>query len=116
MIRWLQILSVMAAATAAFVVFQIKYRAEAVAENVAALQRKVDQQRETISLLNAEWSFLKQPGRIEGLINRHNDQMQLQRVDPVQIIDPSILPMRPAPKPEDTAALSALLGANGDAK
>ena len=65
MIRWLQVLSVIAAAGAAVFVFQVKYRAEAVAEHAAQLQRELDQENETKSLLAAEWSLLIQPARVQ---------------------------------------------------
>ena len=56
MIRWLQVVSVIAAAGSAVLVFQIKYRAEAVAEHATQLQHDIDQEQETQSLLAAEWS------------------------------------------------------------
>jgi len=53
MIRWLQVISVLAAAGSAVFVFQVKYHAERVAERAAELQRRLDQENETISLLEA---------------------------------------------------------------
>ena len=47
MIRWLQAFSVIAAAGAAVFVFQVKYRAEAVAEQAVQLQRELDQENES---------------------------------------------------------------------
>jgi hypothetical protein len=82
MIRWLQVLSVMAAASAAIFVFQIKYRAEAVAEHAAQLQRQLDQENETKSLLAAEWSLLIQPARVQELVTRHAELLKLQPLDP----------------------------------
>jgi hypothetical protein len=117
MIRWLQVVSVVAAAGAAIFVFQIKYRAEAVAERAAALQRELDQENETLSLLRAEWSLLIQPARVQALIERHADVLQLKPLDPAQITKIENLPMRPTgPAPDDEAALAAFLeGAAEDA-
>ena len=110
MIRWLQVLSVMAAAGAAIFVFQIKYRAEAVAEHAAQLQRQLDQENETKSLLAAEWSLLIQPARVQELVTRHAELLKLQPLDPLQITKIENLPMRPnGPAPDDAAALSAIL-------
>lgn len=115
MIRWLQVLSVVGAACAAVFVFQIKYRAEAVAERATKLQRELDQENETKSLLAAEWSLLIQPARVQDLVGRHNDVLKLQPLDPVQITKIEILPMRPTgPAPDDEAALSAILEAPTD--
>ena len=110
MIRWLQILSVLMAAGSAIFVFQIKYRAEAVAEHATQLQRQIDQENETKSLLAAEWSLLIQPERVQQLVTRHADLLKLQPLDPGQITKIENLPMRPTgPAPDDAAALSAIL-------
>ena len=110
MIRWLQVLSVIAAAGAAVFVFQIKYRAEAVADNASDLQRTLDAENETLSLLQAEWSLLIQPARVQDLVERHAELLKLTPLDPAQITKLENLPMRPkGPEPDDEAALSAIL-------
>lgn len=110
MIRWLQVVSVIGAAGAAIFVFQVKYRAEAVAEQAIQLQRALDQEHETKSLLAAEWSLLIQPARVQDLVGRHSEFLKLQPLDPVQITKIENLPMRPTgPAPDDEAALSAIL-------
>ena len=110
MMRWLQVLSVVAAAAAAVFVFQIKYRAEAVAEQAADLQRTLDEENETLSLLQAEWSLLIQPARVQALVDRHAELLKLTPLDPAQITKLENLPMRPkGPEPDDEAALSAIL-------
>ena len=110
MIRCLQVVSSLAAAGAAIFVFQVKYRAEAVAEHAAELQRTLDQEREAVSLLQAEWSMLIQPARVQALVDRHADLLQLKPLDPAQITRIENLPMRPkGPVPEDESALSAIL-------
>jgi hypothetical protein len=110
MMRWLQIVSVLAAGGAAVFVFQVKYQAEAVAEKAARLQRQVDEENETVSLLKAEWSLLIQPGRVQDLVERHAEQLKLTPLDPKQITTLEKLPMRPkGPAPEDESALSAIL-------
>ena len=110
MIRWLQITSVLAALGAAVFVFQAKFQAEAVAERASELQRQLDQENETVSLLKAEWSLLIQPQRVQELVTRHADRLKLQPLDPTQITKLEKLPMRPkGPAPEDESALSAIL-------
>lgn len=116
MMRALQVISVLAAAGAAVFVFQIKYRAEAVADQAADLQRSLDQENETLSLLQAEWSLLIQPARVQDLVQRHAELLKLTPLDPGQITKLENLPMRPkGPEPDDEAALSAILeGAEAD--
>ena len=110
MIRWLQVVSVLAATGVAVFVFQVKYRAEAVAEHNAKLQREVDQEKETTSLLAAEWSMLIQPARVQEVVDRHGELLKLQPLEPLQITEIENLPMRPTgPAADDAAALSAIL-------
>jgi len=112
MIRWLQVVSVVAAAGSAVFVFQVKYRAEAVAQHATQLQRELDEEKETQSLLEAEWSLLIQPARVQDLTERHHDVLKLEPLDPRQITRIENLPMRPTgPAPADEAALSAILEA-----
>lgn len=114
MMRWLQVVSVIAAASAAVFVFHVKYRAEAVAERATKLERELDQEKETMSLLEAEWSLLIQPARVQELVERHADRLELQPLDPEQITKMENLPMRPSgPAPDDEAALSAILSGEG---
>lgn len=115
MMRWLQFLSVIAAAGAAVFVFQVKYRAEAVAEHVGDLQREIDRENETVSLLRAEWSLLIQPARVQELVERHAEVLKLEPLDPEQITELENLPMRPrGATPDDEAALSAILEGIGE--
>ena len=101
MTRWLQLASVLAVTASAAFVFQVKYRSEAVAERVADLQRAVDEEREAISLLKAEWSYLIQPSRVQDLIERHQERLELVPVSPEQIGTFADLPMRRAVVPAD---------------
>jgi hypothetical protein len=104
-------------ASAAFV-FQVKYRSEAVAERVAGLQRAVDEEREAISLLNAEWSYLIQPLRVQDLIERHQGRFKLVPVSPEQIGTFADLPMRrsavPAEMPDGAATIPEFETAGSD--
>jgi hypothetical protein len=96
-------------------VFQVKYRAEAVADKVADLQREIDREQETLSLLEAEWSLLIQPARVQELVERHADVLALQPLAPEQITRIERLPMRPhGPAPEDAAALSDILSGGAE--
>ncbi len=107
MSRWLQVASVLAVTASAAFVFQVKYRAESVAERVADLQRAVDEEQEAISLLKAEWSYLIQPSRIQDLIERHRARFGLVPVAPEQIGTFADLPMRSGATPAAGAAGAA---------
>ena len=115
MMRFLQIVSVVAATAVAIFVFQVKYRAETVAERAADLQRRIDHENEAVSMLRAEWALLNQPTRVQELVARHEDALKLEPLDPKQIVRFEQLPLRPAgPAPADEAALAAILGGRSD--
>ncbi len=86
-------------------VYQIKYDAETAAETVRGLKAEVDKEREAIALLKAEWSLLNQPARLQALVERHPDYLELVPLDPIQIGELSEIPMRPEPVDETTASI-----------
>lgn len=72
-----------------------KHKAEQKAEEVARLEREVRQESETIKLLEADWSLLNQPYRLQALVDRHGDELKLAPVEPWQVVGPDQLPVRP---------------------
>lgn len=93
--RWLQIGSVVIAGIAALGVFQIKFRAESIVERVEDAERRLAEEKEMVSLLSAEWSYLVQPGRIQSLTERFFEELQLQPLEPDQIGSIDTLPAAP---------------------
>lgn len=92
-------------------VYAMKYEVERLDAKRAALQRQLAQQEETLQVLEAEWSFLNRPGRLQELALRHLD---LKPVAVRQISAIDALPLRGAsnaiesraPPPRLTPALS----------
>lgn len=80
---------------AAVVVYDMKHRVESAAVAVAALETAIDQEREAIALLKAEWSHLTQPSRLQELIERYDAYFELAAVEGDQIATVSDIPMRP---------------------
>lgn len=95
MVRWINVLFVLAVIAGAAAVFRMKHDAERAAEHVAALQRQIDEERETISLLKAEWSLLNQPARLQRLVERYNAYLQLEPLAVEQIAAMEDLPAKP---------------------
>ncbi len=50
-------------------VYAMKYEVERLDDQVAAVQRKIAAQEETLLVLEAEWSFLNRPERLQELAN-----------------------------------------------
>jgi hypothetical protein len=93
--RYLNILFVLAVVIGAAAVYDMKLAAKKSASRVAELQRQIDEEREAIRHLKAEWSLLNQPERLQRLVERYNTYLQLQPLEVEQIVSPEELPARP---------------------
>lgn len=65
-IMWLIILF-----CSAYGVFQVKYRVADLRKDLAEINRQLEQERDAIHVLKAEWSYLNQPDRLRNLAQRH---------------------------------------------
>ncbi len=95
MVRTLNILFILAVVIGAATVYDMKLAATKSAEKVAELQRQINEERNAIRHFKAEWSLLNKPDRLQGLVERYNDYLQLEALDVKQIVAPADLPARP---------------------
>ncbi|GAA0774214.1 hypothetical protein E1180_13685 [Roseibium denhamense] len=95
MVRTLNILFILAVVIGAATVYDMKLAAEKSAERVADLQRQIEEERDAIRHLKAEWSLLNKPERLQNLVERYNDYLQLEALEPKQIVTLDDLPSRP---------------------
>jgi hypothetical protein len=91
---------------AAGITYDLKYRAEAAAQNITHIQSDIAGEKDKIRTLNAEWATLNQPSRLEAVVNEHADYFQLQTFTPDQIGSIDDIPMRGS-TPTATAAGAA---------
>lgn len=106
MIRKLNILLLLTSSVAFVAVYGLKYSVEEVAKSKTALERQIERQKGELSLLEADWSYLNQPGHIQPIVERHIDALNLQPIKQAQFGSLSDLPMRPLQP--DTDAMTAL--------
>jgi cell division protein FtsL len=106
-IRKLNILLMLTSAIAFVSVYALKYSVQAVAETKIKLERQIEHQKAELSLLEADWSYLNQPGYIQPIIDRHLSELDLQPITQSQFGSLSDIPMRPAQP--DTQAMTALV-------
>ncbi len=99
MTRTVNILLVALMVLSAAAVYDMKYEAELAAEKVKKVERDIDRERETLSLLKAEWSVLTQPARLEDLADRHAEILKLEPMTANHIGTLADVP----PKPVDPA-------------
>jgi hypothetical protein len=86
-------LSVVAGAT----LYAVSYKVSALDERLIALNEEITRDREAIHVLRAEWSYLNQPERLEGLSQRY---LGLQPLAGNQFAAIGSVPVRTAPAPQ----------------
>ncbi|MCT8972570.1 cell division protein FtsL [Microbaculum marinisediminis] len=92
MTRLVSLLAVVLIVAAAVGLYRFKGESQQLARQIAELRAEIDDEREMISVLRAEWNYLDQPSRIQELADRYLD---LNRLDVEQISMVEHLPMRP---------------------
>jgi len=106
MIRKLNILLMLTSSIALVAVYGLKYSVEEVAKGKQGLEHQIQKQQGQLSLLQADWSYLNQPGHIQPIVMRHQQELNLQPIAQTQFGSLSDIPMRPAQP--DTDAMTAL--------
>ncbi|MEQ8398261.1 hypothetical protein [Thalassobaculum sp.] len=84
--------------------FLVKHEVQRREEQLAQLHRQILSSQEAIHVLEAEWSYLNRPDRLEALVRRHLDLVPLdnQRIGSIEL-----LPMRlPLPDPNGPDGMS----------
>lgn len=92
MLRTLDVVLIAAMIGAATVTYQIKHRAEDKLDEVHRLQAAIKLQKDTIDLLEADWSLLNQPPRLERLTREYSEQLGLETITPLQMARPEEIP------------------------
>ncbi|MEQ8306603.1 MAG: hypothetical protein RIA09_08590 [Hoeflea sp.] len=92
MLRTLDLVLVGAMITAATITYQIKHNAEEKLAKVRELEAAIKLQEETIDLLEADWSLLTQPSRLQRLSEAFEEELQLKPIEPEQMAAPDELP------------------------
>ncbi|MEZ5838991.1 MAG: hypothetical protein R3D02_00650 [Hyphomicrobiales bacterium] len=91
-------------------VYQLKYQVELAAEHLAEVKREINKEKEAIALLQAEWSLLNQPSRLQALVERHGDYLKLEPLKPQQLGTLADVPDRPPPAQEDGDMTASIPG------
>jgi cell division protein FtsL len=83
MLRFVNVCLVLALVALAYVIYQVKYEARALDEEIVSLGKQVDQERDALAVLRAEWSLLNRPERIERLAQKY---LKLAPTQPRQLV------------------------------
>ena len=83
MLRFINVCLVLGLVALACVIYHVKYQARGFDADIAALDKRIDQERDAIAVLRAEWSLLNRPERIDRLAKKH---LKLAPSKPIQIV------------------------------
>jgi cell division protein FtsL len=128
MLRFVNVCLVLGLVALAYVIYQVKYQSRALDAEIATLGKEIDEERDAIAVLRAEWSLLNRPERIERLAKKYlklapAKPVQLVTVDTVTIHDfdrtrlQMVTPVAaPTPKPAASAKRPATVAAGAASK
>jgi cell division protein FtsL len=83
MLRFVNVCLVLGLVALAYVIYQVKYEARALDEEIASLGKQIDEERDALAVLRAEWSLLNRPERIERLAQKY---LKLAPAQPRQLV------------------------------
>ena len=72
--------------------FKVKNDSGVALERVAELEKKIAAEEIEIDLLLSDWGLLTNPARLEKLVERYGEQLDLEPTMPSQLASPSDLP------------------------
>lgn len=112
MIRPSTILWACAVVVVGYAMFQMKYEVMQQEDQLARLNREIATDREAVRVLDAEWSFLSQPARLDELAKRYLNLVpigpkQLGSIDAIPLRVPQAAPVFSAPAPAVAAPAPA---------
>ncbi len=105
MIRFLHLIAIAILLGSAGYAYSIKYETLYHAEEVAKLKSRLQKERDSISILKAEWQHLNRADRLQAAVERHLD---LQPLTVQQLARFSDLPARAAKTDEIARKLESL--------
>ncbi len=92
MLRFLNIVAIVALVGSAVYAYTIKYQTSFRAEQITKTKLEIKAERDAIAVLRAEWSFLTRPERLQQLADKYLPSLQAAKVD--QIVTAQALPER----------------------
>jgi cell division protein FtsL len=101
MIRLSTIVWALLVAASGYAMFEVKYEVVQLEDELARTNRQIASGQEQIRVLNAEWSFLNQPARLDQLAKRF---LTLAPIGTSQVGRLDTLPWRPPTPPAAVAA------------
>ena len=100
MFRTMDLLLIAVMVLSAAFTYKTKHDAERQYAELRSIRAEIRHELDTINILQADWSLLTQPARLQKLAELYGDQLGLQPLDSHQIIGLDELPEPPPVLPE----------------
>lgn len=92
---------------AAFGLYMVKYRVQALQEDIAMTRHQLDEERQALHVLKAEWAYLNRPDRLQELSDKY---LKAEPMTGEQMIDLATVPYPAVPEDESSALIPASAG------
>ncbi|MFN7038122.1 MAG: hypothetical protein ACK4OM_00930 [Alphaproteobacteria bacterium] len=122
MINPINIIGVIIVISSAFGLFQVKYHVQNLRKDLIELTKHLDQEKESIHVLKAEWAYLTEPKKLREITAEHlnleavkvKQMRKLINNLPLELaeIEPEIVERKFAQNPENTNKNPKLLNKN----
>ena len=98
---------------ASFLLYRVKYEVQNVRAQIAETSRQLEEERESLNVVTAEWAYLNRPERLSALASKYLSASAL-RVDQVAEIEAIPFPNRAvaAIEPKDNIKPASLVKEN----
>lgn len=106
MFRKFDILLIVAMICAAAYTYSAKHATKRLQKELVTIERQIEEEKDSIALLRAEWGLLTQPAKLQVLVDQFGDELELMTLDPAQIIAIEDIPMRPERNQEIDALIA----------
>ncbi len=116
MLKTFDIVMIMIMISAAAVTFRIKAESEAQLREVRSLERQIAHEEDSIDLLEADWSLLTQPSRIQKMVDAHKEELGLQATVSRQVTGIDAIPEKGLATDESDPIADAIAQSEGGEK
>jgi hypothetical protein len=84
--------------------YKIKAEANGKQNEIRRIEKQIAYEEDTIDLLEADWSMLTQPERLQRLVEKHAGELSLQPIEAHQVVSVKDIPQKGVAPDDDVIA------------
>lgn len=92
----------------AYWAYSENYQTQAKLKHIAELRQQISEERQTISVLNAEWAYLNRPDRLRALVDLNFESLELIPLNGDHFGDTRDIQVRPIEEIEVNAPIEVI--------